>query len=452
MVALPEVEPAAVLARSFVRESIVAIGPQQSGSHKFAQGVLITAGLTPKEPRQIGFEAGFESLTGSPKNGAEKVSVVFTIAGAPLPGVKKYLEAQRILVSESVQRIALASIDPEMVQKLIKDHQFFISGIGFDKFYPDSKDATTFSADAYLISSLDVPNTAIVKTLELIVQARADIRSQLGIGAGQPFQLDDTSFYERFKSEHDKAWFESLQEFVLFSATVLIGTVVSLTFILWMNSSLKKIRYVRQIEKITHSSLPQNANLVEGERDIPQPIIFQSQVDIIGRIIHGISGLIKTIANVQTDHADQLITDTHFEHLSQRFSDSKELLQRNLARRLHEHLKRSALSPEDLRSYHTAGYLTTEDYDRLASFLEQPKASPSSTDSSDEPLELNDRDRQVLKAIDEQSMGLARIAKLLEITVEAVRETTQRLEAAGLIQRSRSNAPYKLTAMGQKYV
>ena len=65
---------------------------------------------------------------------------------------------------------------------------------------------------------------------------------------------------------------------------------------------------------------------------------------------------------------------------------------------------------------------------------------------------LNDRDRQVLKAIDEQSMGLARIAKLLEIPVEAVRETTQRLEAAGLIQRSRSNAPYKLTARGQEYV
>ncbi|MEM7454980.1 MAG: hypothetical protein AAF456_11575 [Planctomycetota bacterium] len=434
----------AIYARGFFAEARVAIGPPQSGTQKFAQGVLITAALDPAVTQQIGFQTAFEELTnGGDEN--ERPAVVFTIAGAPLPSVKRYLETQRLVGGNSVRKTALASIDPEMVQNLIQDHQFYISSSGFRGYYPDNDDATTFSADAYLIASLDVTDSAIEKTLELIVRARADIRSQLGISAGEPFQLEDTSFYERFKAEHDKAWYEGLKELLVFVVTVVTGTVLSLSFILWLGSSIRKTRYLREIATQTQDSVPKNFTLREGEDDLPQPIIYPSQVEIVGRIIRGISRLVSLENVIQADHASQLMTDSHFLHVSTQLDDAKALLRENLARRFHQMLATNPPGHEKLLAYHTAGYLTTRAFDRLTFFSDQLEQEESQLADEDGINELTQR---VLESIRDEPKSLKELARDVAASEARIRSLTKELEERNLIFRQSRNRPYQLSPMG----
>jgi TRAP-type uncharacterized transport system substrate-binding protein len=361
--------PEAQVARAFLSTVPVSIGKPGSGTHKFATALRNASGFTGNVER--GFGDAFRELT-SPNWEKGDVAVVFTIAGAPLPEVKKFLESRRLIEDDASPspRVALASIDTGLVQQLITANAFKIKSSDFYQLYEDVDQVFTFSSDAWMIASKEVPNSSILTSLDLLARARADIRSQLGIRAGQPFQLESTSFYEVFKSEHDRQFLDSLREFVIFIFTMISGTAIGLTFFVWLNSSSRKIRFLRTLESIAQNSVPDNSRLMEGETVLPMPVIFKDQTTIVSKVVRGMANLIGVAVQVHAEHGAGSITVKHYEHLSARINSLKELLQRNLGRRLNEHIAGGQkFDPELLRHYRTAGYLNADDYAALTQQL-----------------------------------------------------------------------------------
>ena len=351
---------------------MVSTGPTGSGSNVFASYLINLAELQLREDVQEGFQDAFEELTNPNGNGDahDHVAIVFTIAGAPLPEIREYIEVRRIIGEDETAgpRIDLMSIEAAMIPALNKEFGLKLRPANFKGIYRDGEKVSTFGTYAYLITSNDVPNAAVLAALSLLSIARADIRSQLGLRAGEPFPLDELPFLDAFQQKNDSEFMEMLKNLLIFVTSVTTGMVFTMTFVVWTLSTRRKIHYVGEINLVYQEFLPENTNFQQNA--LPHPIIFDNQTPIVEKVVHGIQRLLNILKDVQADHAASRITEAHYRHLTDGVSTMKAVFQRHLSRRLNEYRERGGqLTKEILRTYFTAGYIGRQDYEDVLRHL-----------------------------------------------------------------------------------
>lgn len=355
----------------FFANSRIAAGPVGSGTRVIASYILSEINkqindnprveVDKQEIINVSFSKGLSSI----KANEEEIDVLFTIAGAPLKSVKEVLKDGRF---------GLVSILPSFVTNVNSAFNLNLRMADFNGIYKTEHDVATLGSYAYLIASKDVSETDILELLTTLDSNKDVIRNQFDIRLGSHFQLDEFDFLNLYKSKHQDTFMKDIKNIILFLVTFSFYSAVTILFLLWIVSSRKQAKYFKKIVNIISDNIPVNYTLNESESSLFQPIIYQNQINIINKIIEGISHLIKLNIEINQDYQTGGITDKHQNHLLHHIEDNIGKLRKNLAQRLNELLEQGGEIKEiELRAYYTAGYLLTEDYQYLLSKVNATK-------------------------------------------------------------------------------
>jgi len=153
-------------------------------------------------------------------------------------------------------------------------------------------------------------------------------------------------------------------------------------FIVWILSGHKRIKYFRSLTKVYKDFLPENTILENKSAPFPKPIISPYQSSDIEKLTKGLSELLIIAKNVREDYVTGGITISHYKHILENFYEMKEIFRSNLAQHLNEALaqNKEPFSPDTLRHFYTAGYLTRDDYRYLANIPYQTLIPPPRQD------------------------------------------------------------------------
>jgi TRAP-type uncharacterized transport system substrate-binding protein len=341
-----------------LHEQPVSLGPVGSGSRVVAAYLLDH--LQIEAPNDVGasFGKGLEML----KN--DELSVIFTIAGAPLPGIVDMLE---VLDEDGQPRYGLISVDPAIVPGMNKEYGLQLRSVVFGDRYPGQGNVTGIGSWCFLIASQDVPDTAILDFLGLLREASDDLRQDIGVHSGGEFQLSEFSYYESFADRHASHFMATLKALFVFFVTTVFTSAVILVFLSWAISGIRKARLLRQMTLIYRQHLPENMTLDWRRGPLPTPVIFPNQSAILANLVEGTSQLIVLTGDVRAAYDRGEITMSHHDHLLASIQDLRQVFRLHLARRLNEFLGGGGnLGRVRLRNYYTAGYLVQKDYLDLA--------------------------------------------------------------------------------------
>ena len=347
---------------NFFANSRIAAGPVGSGTRIIASYILSEVNqqierkgikTTNQEILNTSFSQGLNQIEGNEND----IDILFTIAGAPLKKVKELLQQDEY---------GLISILPSFVSRLNNAFDVNLRMSDFNGIYDVDHDVATLGSYCYLISSRDVTGADILEFLTILSDNKDIIRTQFDIKLGDHFQLEEFDFLNLFKSKHENSIMEDVKNIIIFIVSFSFYSAISVLFLLWVVSSRKQAQYFKKIANINSACIPVNHTLDEGDSSLFHPIIYKNQVNIINKVIQGISNLIKLNIEINQDYKTGGITDKHQNHLLDHIEKTTYKLQKNLAQRLNELIDRGGKIKEvDLRVYFTAGYLLMDDYNFL---------------------------------------------------------------------------------------
>lgn len=348
--------------RSFFRSHSISMGPVGSGSGVLAQYVLDHCGISPGVNLRMDFKEALNSL-----GTADGPSVVFTIAGAPLPEVTKKL-AERDGVSGE-RKFALMSIDPPIIPEINRKYTLRLRSTSFKNVYDGGANVTTLGSYAFLIASKDVPKSATMALLDALDRAKTQMRTELDVGA-KDFPLDEFPFAQSFKKQYDGFLVDLLKSALIFIVSVSLSSAAIMTFIGWATSGLRNVSFYREIQKI-YDAIPKNTRLEQGDLPFAVPKIYSNQTMFIDAIVKGMRDMLTIGARVRKAYEVGGLIVSHQQHLLATLTRLSGVLQRNLHQRLDAFIKMGgSIDPSVLQRFHTAGYLTTEHRESLSQSLQ----------------------------------------------------------------------------------
>jgi TRAP-type uncharacterized transport system substrate-binding protein len=364
-------------------------GPVGSGSRLFASHVLAECGIESYNDLSLSFADGLRRLTldvGDP----EKVDVVFNITGAPLDSV------QNVLEEKDGKRFRLMSIDPSMLSRLNERHDLKMKNASYKDKYENGEEVSTFGTWSFLIASKDISNDVVLDALAELNDAKDAIRMSIGLSKNEDdnFQLSEFNFYETFRGGHTEFRTRFARNSLLFAAFVSTSSSVIVAFLSWLISAYNKVKFYRELTSI-HGDLPENANLEKAEEgEVPRPVIYTDQKEIISSIIRGMSRLLSMARQVRISYDGGELRMGHYSLLLSNIDNLRAILQRNLSQRLNEYYANyGAFDAATLRHYYTAGYLSMDGvrdldarYGAVSDLL--PSASPEGERDSADEVEL----------------------------------------------------------------
>ena len=284
------------------------------------------------------------------------IDIVFSIAGAPLASVREALQFQE-------KDLKLISIESALVHELNEKYGVKLRGSTFKDKYDDHDNTSTIGSYAFLVTSKDVPNLAVMELLRVLDNSTEEMKRDLAVGTD--FQLEEFPFYETFRQQNQNFLMELMRNLLIFIVSISITTAGALVFLSRVLSEMKNVGHFRKLTKIYTDHLPENTNLDEGTGAFPKPVIYDNQTGIISKLVIGLKELLVLSSRVRQDYDTGGMTMTHYEYLQTSIANLKEMFQRNLAQRLNEFLSSNRISLDDLRHYYTAGYLRIEDLREL---------------------------------------------------------------------------------------
>ncbi len=312
-------------------------------------------------------------------NEDEKIDIVFTIAGAPLPEVLKLLENEK-------HKIRLLSIDPSFVAKINKSYGANLRATDFKGIYSLSNqpDVATTGSYAFLVAHRDVPNYDILKILEILYQSRDKIRLDMGLKPDSHFQLKEFDFFGSFQAEHQESQIKTLRNILFFLVSVTVSAVGVITFLVWIVSSIKQGAYFKEINQICTSVFTKEPKLKPHNSVFWIPQIEGNQSMAISVLVTGLRDAHFLQSIIFHDYRTGVIMDQHhrnlFDNLNRIISKMSDQLDRRINEALDGGLKK--LTRVDLRAFYTAGFLKENAYRTLlASHFEREKKSKQHSNS-----------------------------------------------------------------------
>ena len=342
--------------KAFFQQAEVSTGPVGSASRIFASYLLDVCKIGPIKDHGAPFAKALDSLM----HKDDGIDIVFSIAGAPLASVREALQTQE---KGGDKDLRLMSIESALVHELNERYDVKLRGSTFKGKYDGYDNTSTIGSYAFLVTSKDVPNLAVMELLRVLDNSTEEMKRDLAVGTD--FQLEEFPFYETFRQQNQNFLMELMRNLLIFVVSVSITTAGALVFLSRVLSELKNVGHFRKLTKIYTDYLPENTNLDEGTGAFPKPVIYDNQTGIISKLVMGLKELLVLSSRVRQDYDTGGVTMTHYEHLQTSIANLKEMFQRNLAQRLNEFLSSNRISSDSLRHYYTAGYLRIEDLREL---------------------------------------------------------------------------------------
>ena len=235
------------------------------------------------------------------------IDIVFSIAGAPLASVRDALQDGR-------KDLRLMSIDSALVPELNERFGVKLRGSSFKAKYDGYENASTIGSYAFLVTSKDVPISAVMELLRVLDSSKGEMERNLAVGPDKEFQLEEFPFYEMFRQQNQNFLMELIRNLLIFVVSVSVTTTGALVFLSWVLSGTKNVGHFRKLTKIYTDHLPENTNLDEGTGAFPKPVIYDNQTGIISRLVIGLKELLVLSAEVRRDYDTGGITMTHYEY------------------------------------------------------------------------------------------------------------------------------------------
>lgn len=333
----------------------ISTGPVGSGSQLFARYLMSTCSITDYNDLELPFAEAISRLEGPDDM---KIDAVFNIAGAPLP------EVERVLKLEGGRRYKLMSIDASIVPVLNKNYGLRLQAASFKDKYPQGSSISTFGSWAFLIASQDASSKAVAFALNELEAGKHEIRQELGLEE-KNFQLSEFNFKEAFSSSTTSLSSRIFRNGVIFCITVLLLGSGMTMFGMWLISGIRKSIFYRELSKL-YEALPENRRIEEEEGQLPCPVVYPDQKEIIARIVDGKSASLAVSKRVRRAYSAGELRIAHYSLLTSTVQNLHSVFRASLAQRLHEYYSNfGAFDPQQLRHYFTAGYLSFEGYANL---------------------------------------------------------------------------------------
>ncbi|MCP4547077.1 MAG: hypothetical protein GY835_11480 [bacterium] len=310
---------------------------------------------------------GFQDALASLEDDKGEVEIIFNIVGAPLPKVTEILKRKK--------EVKLMGIDPIALQSINRKFDLNLRPMTFEGEYEQGAKIPTIGSYAYLVCSKDVPNSVILKLLAILDDHKNEISGRKSDGT---YLLDEYDFLPAFEKKYNSYFLDFLRNLFLFIISVAVASASAMVFLAWVISASRQTQYFRKITDIYSRYLPENSKLDDKEPPFPRPIINTYQNEIVSKLVHGVSQLIVIAQDLRQDYKTGGLAINHYNHLIANVYQMKGIFQGNLFRRVHEVLEtqiseetEQPIAAEELRHYHTAGYLTYDHYQKLVKVLKR---------------------------------------------------------------------------------
>lgn len=354
----------------FLARANISVGPVGSGTRVLASYVLNEVNSQIKESdkvkninQTINNLKAVDAYEGLQDEDGKPLDVMFMMAGAPLSEVASLL---------ANDKYGLISIDPSFVASVNKTYGLNLRLSDFKGIYPKNQ-SSTFGSYCFLISSKDVPNSDIMKLLNILNGSKGVIRTNLGIDGQNHFQLNEFDFISNFEVAHNERRITILKDVMFFIISFSFSLVMAASFLLWVSSSRKQTKYYKEISEVINNNLPFVSDFEDLSKSVYyKPVVDVNQRPIINKVIKGLSRLSTLQYKISDDYMTGGISDGHYTFLESKMDSLKRKLRKSLFLRLHEMVVRNG--DKDIDAFYllqllTADYLLQEDYDRLVKSL-----------------------------------------------------------------------------------
>ena len=159
--------------KTFFQQSKVSTGPVGSASRIFASYLRDVCEIGPFRDEGLHFAEALDSLM----HEDDGIDIVFSMAGAPLVRVRGALQTRE---EDGGKDLRLMSIESALVPELNGRYGVKLRGSTFKDKYDGYDNTSTIGSYAFLVTSKDVPNLAVMELLSL------DFRQGPSQGAGVP--------------------------------------------------------------------------------------------------------------------------------------------------------------------------------------------------------------------------------------------------------------------------
>ena len=310
------------------------------------------------EPIGMSFTKALDSLARG------ELDVVFWTGGVP------NLEARKILEDHQGE-ILMMGVHPEVRDDLgrIYDRPMKQTSFG-EEAYAGSDAITTLATDALLVANPNVPGWVIRDVANRLMAFKPQ-------GSEGP---EDSPLYGRDFADRINRTYRTKTMALLETGLVLIlfvyagGSLVSV-LLLWMVSSMKQSRYLRQITDTYSKALAMHTELEMQSSALKVPVVAYGAKNRVNKVAEGIASLTALIATIRDDSVTGGITVNHQRHIMQTAYNVRDILRSQLARGLerarHEGCE---LTSKELRDYFYAGYITRGAYHDLQGLVETGKS------------------------------------------------------------------------------
>ena len=303
----------------FFANARISSGPVGSGTRELSSYVLseinrqiAEAGISERQNRVLNIKSGenFDRIVLANEESLA-IDILFTVAGAPLPSVRKSFENPHI---------AMISIDPSLVADINRHYSLNLRMADFRVrkglnnptiptiYGTQSEGISTLGTYAFLVASEDVPDRDKLELLRILDIEKGEIKKEMGIKTGEHFQLEEFAFYESYEAEYKKLRWDILRSLVMFVVTVFGTFIVTLSLLVWVVSVLKQGAYFADIEHVYRQ------NLTDELQDQ-----VKSSNDMINQTLVSLENGINTLRNLDSDLIKDYrtggITDSHYRHL-----------------------------------------------------------------------------------------------------------------------------------------
>ncbi len=238
--------------KSLFADAKISTGPLPSGTNEYASAILEICKLNVKS--QI-FNSDFntsiekllnESSNDESKNGVDKLDVVFFMSGAPLKAVVDALKT----TDKHMNPVKLMGIDVSGIDFELKN-KFNLSQFSgsFEGIY-ESTGVNTVGTYAWLIASNDVPDTVIIKLLEILKSLKELGKQENHGGINYSKSIED--FNDLLSEKKNNSNKDKFGTFIYICLNAYLFILLITVFV----SKWKHYKYIYKINEVYQTSIP----------------------------------------------------------------------------------------------------------------------------------------------------------------------------------------------------
>ena len=217
--------------KAFFQQAEVSTGPVGTASRIFASYLLDVCEIGPIMDHGLPFAEALDSLM----HEDDGIDIVFSIAGAPLASVREALQ------TDGGKDLRLMSVESALVPELNERYGVKLRGSTFKAKYDGYHNTSTIGSYAFLVTSKDVPNLAVMELLRVLDNSTEEMKRDLAVGTDKQFQLEEFPFYDSFRQQNQNFLMQLMGNLVIFVVSVSITTTGALVFLTGVLFGLRNV-------------------------------------------------------------------------------------------------------------------------------------------------------------------------------------------------------------------